>query len=545
MAKKFVFRSNQVIGNVSAESDSRYLSSCFISTGDLEILKDCEDPRNILVGRTGSGKSALILRLAEEEDHVIQISPESLSLSYIANSDIIRFFYEAGVKMDLFFKLLWKHIFCVEFLKERFKIDCEEKKKTFFEKLWGLVPRNKEYEIALDYVEKWGESYWREPGYRIQEVTTKFETELRGSVEGKVPNIAALNVGAAKKLSEEQKAELTHDAQDVVNSVQIKQLSDVMKLIGKVLLDDPQQRYYITIDGLDENWVEDALRFRLIRALIETSVEFTRINSIKVIVSIRSDLLDRVYRETRGPGFQEEKFQSCSLNVSWARNHLIEVLDKRIDYLVKEQYTSQVVTHKDLLPKKIREQLTIDYMLERTFMRPRDIIQFFNACIQKADGKTAITEAALREADGVYSRDRLKFLFDEWNVLYPNLSHLFYVLKGRGYQFLVKDLSQTDLDMNALQLVISGNGKPGLDYNELIELRANDHLDFDEYRREIVYIFYKVGLVGLKTGPAAPISWSHMSGVSVSSSEITETTKIQIHKAFWRVLGVYDREEPT
>ena len=112
MAKKFVFRNNQIIGAAAAESDEYYLSKCFVDTGDLEILRNCEDPRNLLVGRTGIGKSALLSRLIDTEDHVIQISPESLSLSYIANSNVLKFFSETGVKMDIFYRLLWRHVLC-------------------------------------------------------------------------------------------------------------------------------------------------------------------------------------------------------------------------------------------------------------------------------------------------------------------------------------------------------------------------------------------------------------------------------------------------
>lgn len=130
MSKKFIFRSNQIIGAAAAEQDGAFLSQCFIDTGDLAILCDCEDPRRILVGRTGAGKSALISRLAELDDRVIQIQPESLSLAYIANSNILRFFTEAGVKLDIFYRLLWRHILCVEILKKRFHIDSEDRKKS-------------------------------------------------------------------------------------------------------------------------------------------------------------------------------------------------------------------------------------------------------------------------------------------------------------------------------------------------------------------------------------------------------------------------------
>ena len=542
MPKKFIFRRNQIIGAASAESDSNYLNICFVNTGDIDIIKDCTDPRNILVGRTGSGKSALIIRLAEDEEHVIQISPESLSLSYIANSNIISFFTEAGVKMDIFYRLLWRHIFCVEVLKERFSIDTEAKKQSFLDKLWAMVPKNKQHEKALAYLQNWGESFWEETEYRIKEVTTKLESELKGAVNGKIPETVSLNAGVSKKLTDEERTEIIHRAQEVVNRVQIRELSDVIKLIDEVLLDDRQRRYYITNDRLDEDWVEESIRYRLIRALIETSVELSRIVNLKVIVAIRSDLLDRVYRYTRDSGFQEEKYQTCSLDILWNRNQLIEILDNRIDLLVRDQYTTQRVTHKDILPTKIGNQPTIDYILERTLLRPRDVIQFFNMCIKTADGKTNITIQALREAEGNYSRDRLKALLDEWQGLYPNISHYFQLLKGKSTIFQCSDFTEDELQENLLQLLASGKGKPGEDMYQM-QLVVDGNKTLIEYRNELVYIYYRVGLVGLKVDGTSPFSWSYLSGVSVSSAEIGDSTKIQIHKTFWRVLGVFDRND--
>ena len=112
ISEKFKFRRHASVGAAAAEEDNQFLSECFHDTGDLNILKDCQDPRRIAVGRTGIGKTAL-LRKFEEENDAIVIVPESLSFNYLANSTILQFFLEAGVKLDLFFKLLWRHLFTI------------------------------------------------------------------------------------------------------------------------------------------------------------------------------------------------------------------------------------------------------------------------------------------------------------------------------------------------------------------------------------------------------------------------------------------------
>ena len=113
----FRFRKHDIVGAADAEDDLDFLRSCFIDTGSLRVLKNCADPRRIVLGRTGSGKTALLKRLAEAEERVIEVHPESLSLGYISNSTILRFFSSLGVNLDIFFKLLWRHVFTVEILK--------------------------------------------------------------------------------------------------------------------------------------------------------------------------------------------------------------------------------------------------------------------------------------------------------------------------------------------------------------------------------------------------------------------------------------------
>jgi len=539
MSNKFIFRSNQSIGAAQAELDEHYLSHCFIETGDLGVITDCTDPRRIIAGRTGMGKSALIARLLDIHEDVIQIKPESLSLTYIANSGVIGFFTEAGVKMDIFYRLLWRHIFVVEVLKARFHLENEAAKNRFLNFIWQIIPKKKNHEAALEYLKKWGESFWKETEYRIHEVTSTLERELEGSVKGVIPKWGELNASAARKLTEEQKQEVIQRAQEIVAQVQIAELSRVIELLDEVLLTDRQKRYYIVIDKLDEDWVEDKLRFRLIRALIETSLDFAKIKNVKIIFAIRNDLLERVYRYTRDAGFQEEKYHSSTLQLRWTRVRLAELLDSRINLLVRDQYTTKTVTHSDVLPNKVGKQKVIDYILDRTLLRPRDVIQFFNTCIKQADGKPTISLNVLREAEGVYSRERLRALVDEWYGIYPNLFHLTTLLKRRCHIFTVEEILLSELEDNYLQLLVSGQGQKGLDL-DLMNMIFEGSISLPAYRVSVILIFYKVGLIGLKVDSHVPTSWTDTGGVSVSEAEVTNETKIVIHKTFWRCLGISD-----
>ncbi len=313
----------------------------------------------------------------------------------------------------------------------------------------------------------------------------------------------------------------------------------MLHLLGDLLAANEQQRFYITIDRLDEGWIEDTLRFRLIRALIQTSLDFCTVKNAKIIVAIRDDLLDRVYRYTRDTGFQEEKYRTNSLSLTWSRDQLIDILDRRITLLVRDQYVGRIVTHKDILPQSRRKrQQAIDWMLDRTLMRPRDIISFFNACIQHADGKPVITRTALTQAEGTYSRERYRALADEWYGLYPNLPYLAQVLRNRDHLTL-SQLSADDIQNNIIDLYVSKGAKSGVD-SELVQAVWDNEMSIEEFVKELILIFYRVGLVGLKTEAYSAVSWSFHSGVSISRAELHGDVSIFVHKAFWRVLGIRD-----
>jgi hypothetical protein len=531
---QFRFRRLDNIGVADAEDDQAFLANCFVDTGVVDSLRNCSDPRRIVLGRTGSGKTALLLRLTETTETVIQVRPESLALAYISNSTILNFLMQLNVNLDVFFKLLWRHVFTVEIIKAHFHIDDEASKNSFIEWVKNHF-RDKKHRQALDYLENWGKSFWEETDYRIREVTTKLETDVKAAIGANIPpvNLSAETVG---KLSEEQKQEITTRAQRVVNEVQIRQLSDVIDLLAEILT-DPKRRYYAVIDRLDENWIEDKLRYRLIRALIETARDFRKVQHAKIIIALRFDLIDRVFRLTRDSGFQEEKYESLFLDIDWTKEQLLQVLDSRIDHLVKQRYTKQRVTYKDLLPKASKNTTPIDFILERTMMRPRDVILFFNRCIAQAIDSPRVSIQMLKEAEGQYSRARLRALADEWHDDYPNLIRFADILKNRKAVFGLDELTKEDCENFCLEFLIEGS-KFSDDLSNAAYNLYDNGTAYADFRRAIIRIFYRVGLVGLKLERFESVSWSFSGHRNVSSAEIQPEVRVSIHPFAWRTLGI-------
>lgn len=117
MDEKIVIKRGLKIGELDAEADQSLLDHCYIDNGQLSNILDIESPASIVVGRTGSGKSAMLYRVSQDVEHSVFLDPNDISVRFLEHSNIIQFFNELGVNLDLFYKQLWRHMLTVELLK--------------------------------------------------------------------------------------------------------------------------------------------------------------------------------------------------------------------------------------------------------------------------------------------------------------------------------------------------------------------------------------------------------------------------------------------
>ena len=549
---EFKFRKTDTIGTASAEDDLEFLQACFVKTDEYEVLKDKGDIRQIVLGRTGSGKSALFEYLKlEHEDRVISIEPQELALTHVSNSSVIKYFSDLGVNLDPFYKLLWRHVLTVEVLRKHFESHINDEKgspwKYITEIFSNQNQENKDAKQAVQYLREWGEKFWEETEYRVKEITTKMEKDLTDhlGIDLKTKVLTAKGLSQKKSLlSAEEKIEVINRGQQVVSNAQVQDLSKVHGLLESVL-SDPQKYYYVLIDRLDENWVEEGLRYRLIMALLDSVKEISRVPNVKVLVAIRRDLLDSVFRLVReaGAGFQEEKYQSLYLPLQWSRKKITEILDKRVDALVARRYEKRrQVTHRDLLPKKIDKTPIMEFIAERA-KRPRDVISFFNKCIEAAEGKPRVNVDTLKLAEGEYSRQRLRALGDEWSTDYPGLLDFVEILKKRSPSFSLSQVIDNEISELCLKSAIESHSTndSGL-LREPAKNVAAGLVDLTDFKRILFMAFYKIGLVGLKLETFESASWVDELGQSVSPSEIDDSTGIVVHPTYWRSLGIETRK---
>ena len=517
------------IGEIDAMHDSLFLDHCFVETGAYTILKDPKSIQSLLVGRTGAGKTAFMQQMKKECDHYIEIDANLLALDYISNQSWIQDLENLGIRFAPFFKHLWKHALTIELIRREFRSK-EDLYQRFLAFISRITTKKAIHNQVANYLNEWEGKFWQQNCQVMREMTDA----IRGKISAQTGPISMGSSG--EKIVREQKS-LIQDS--IVNNQQLIDLESTVNCLGKHLNENKQKFYYILIDRLDEVYMEDTLKRQIIQALIETIRDFHYPEfPVKVIPAIRRDLLDAVYEKPQGPGFQTEKMRSFEIEIKWTGSDLQKLIEKRIDYLLKHQYSPQrPVTFYDLFPEKYRKGKDhvfpiFDYLISRTLNRPRDIISFVNECLRAASQKQSrVAVNFIDIAEEKYSKERFLSLCEEWRVNYPNLRIYAEILqRGQGKikfsefiklieSFLVEKC-QNDFDDALIK--------------EGIQIFDED-LNLDKIAIKLIKIFYKTGLIKIKSHHGPVISEYPD---NISDEHYNDEMEIHIHPMFYREFGI-------
>ncbi len=555
--KNVKFSSQANVGALEASRDS-LLEQCFLEKGDEEILTDYDDHRCIIVGRTGAGKTALIERIKTvQREKVISIDPHSLSLSYIANNNTIQAFEQQNISLRPFYRLLWKHVFVTEIIRKHYNITSQRGMDKFLQSISEILRRDKAKQEAVDYLRQWGEKFWETTELRIKEVMRKFTTQLEDTASGGlkggttvVEASSALGHKKAEESIEEQKIEYINRGRGIINDIQISKLQLVIKLLAEDILTDFQKTYYITIDQLDEDWIEDSIRYKLIFELITATSELNnRLNgSVKIIIALREDLLQRVYsymQEQSGVQFQKEKYEDLYYQLNWTPAQLRNFLRRRIERLHEKNFTSEQIEFEDVFPESItvtdlisntnKEHVPITYILERTMLIPRDVIRFINRCISSITLSTSgsFNKTTILTAERHYSEDRLEALEDEWRVNYPNLRRVTELLRGRPARFNIKDFDNEHAKIDKVFETL----KPGCPIYDILA-QAYGENDLSQTLAHLFYIMFTVGLIGIERHNNSHIYWCYIENRITLPDFYAPSSTLYIHPGFYFALDI-------
>ncbi len=531
------------LGGEQAEADPLAYDG-FYSSADYISVESRTDPHCFVIGRTGSGKSALLQRLeADHVGHVVRIDPEDLSLPYITDLGIMRSLVSYDVHLDPFFIALWKHVLLVELIKHRYNVDSPGAKRNFVKTLRDRIARDKSKQAALDYFDEFSERFWCETDERVREITNKFESEVQKAVGAgaQIPRVAEIKADASDTttISTEVRSEQASRFQRVVNETQLARLNQMLKVLDEDILDDPKNFTYVVIDDLDRDWVDERLFNDLIRCLFRAVIDLQRVANLKIVVALRTNIFEQLNFGSRSGG-QEEKFRALSLHLRWGLKDLRLLLDERTRAAAHLHDRPEIQSVFSLLPKKSpRREDPLQYMLDRTLMRPRDCIAFFNEALSIDPEKDEMSWADIRAAEQGYSHKRLLALRDEWKPTYPGIDQVFACFRKATVP--MDDLMvRQRLDDVAL-LVARGDFEGTRWVSELAtpiwDAPSGDD-DWTERYSPLVRLLYRIGFLGIRRSGDSKDLYSYQEPDLAERPSSLAGATFTIHRAFRNALDV-------
>jgi len=208
---------------------------------------------------------------------------------------------------------------------------------------------------------------------------------------------------------------------------------------------------------------------------------------------------------------------------------------------VAEKQGLEMATVYDLLPTpNKRRGDPIKYMLDRTLMRPRDVLAFINTTFSQAGGKNSVSWEDIHEAEPVYSRHRLLALRDEWKISYPGIDEVFEQFRDAMLPIPRDEFSNKYLDSIALLTARPGfAGKEWL--SDLTQALWNSKVSdsWGSLYQPLILLLYKIGFIGCAPGDRANMIYHNaLPDYVTSRSALESITHFSVHPAFQASLDV-------
>lgn len=163
--------------------------------------------------------------------------------------------------------------------------------------------------------------------------------------------------------------------------------------------------------------------------------------AVRTALFIRADIYDTL-------NFSDgDKFHSDEIRITWTHDGLRDVALARARASLGAELTADQLWGQ-LFPPSVRGEPTAEYLFGRALPRPRDAIQFLNACRSVADerGGPVITEEDVLAATERFSRWKLQDLAKEYLVNHPFMRALFAMFENSGY-FVTREMIETRFEV--------------------------------------------------------------------------------------------------
>jgi hypothetical protein len=479
------------IGDPTAENEMTTLSDYYLDTD--QYRRALRGEVNLVVGRKGAGKTALFIQVrdrtrADKRNVVVDLKPEGYQLLKL-KEDILAHL-SAGAREHLV-TAFWEYLLLLEVAHKLL-----EKDKNTYKHNHEIRDLYLDLENTYRAENFSGEGDFSERLLALsQRITQGYRAQLS-------------TTSGDQKLTAEQVAKLLY-AHD---------LRSLRSKISEYL--ERKDSVWVLFDNLDKGWSTqgvDSVDTLVLRCLIDAGRKVERdmrksAHVVHCIVFIRNDVYEHLMKQSSDYG------KEMRAVLDWTDPDLLrEMLRLRlVSGLGKDaRKTSFEQLWPMLCVSHFRGEDTSAYIIERSLMRPRNVLKIFAHCRGFATNLNhqKITEEDLDKGLRAYSQDLLVELVHELTDVFPEAGDLVYHFIDAPSELLRSDLealvASAGVDVAVVQRMIDF-----FLYYGIIGLRGPDR---DLYIFDVNYDLKMLQVRAMRSGAQ---------------------TRFIVNAAFWPALGI-------
>jgi hypothetical protein len=379
------------LGDAAAENEIRALNTYFVKTPQFQQTR--QGHARIVIGRKGAGKTALFYGIRGQfspkgDKVVIDLKPEGHQFTRLR--EIVLAKLSEGLQLHTL-TAFWHYLLLLEITKK--VIDKEGyfayQKPELFEKFNEL---NLLYEEQLN-------------------PKGDFSERLMTLIDRLIEHFPDKDPGTIQTF-------------EITNAIYHTDIGNLSRILFDHLQDF--DGVWILFDNIDKGFPTHGLQkadILIIRCLLEATRKLQAAMGqhnieCNTTIFIRKDVFDHLVDLTPDRG------KETNVNLDWSDIELIkELLLKRIRYKVPELKGSFEDVWARIFDPHVHGESSFGYILSRTFLRPRDIINFVRKCVQVAAsrGHSRVNVDDILNAEAQFSVDMLGELRFEIRDIYPNV----------------------------------------------------------------------------------------------------------------------------
>ncbi len=469
-----------ILGSARAEIDTKMLKVAFVKTHDFSAITTTTD-FNFVVGRRGTGKSALFIKSLEKfsKDKKIFSFAEAFkeygSLSFqttlstlVDDYSLVKAITRVAWRATLMMSVL-------ESLTKHYKFD-----------------KCSDYQYLRKYFENQKGFIKLQPFNRCVNIVNTFSKHI-SSAEA-IPGTIASNLDVET---------LNHAVKNSLNT------------INNIAI--------FLFDGLDEGWLPNQTATGILGGLAAAASDFADSQSgVYAVIFIRDNIFRALSVFDRD---FSRHIEGNTLRLRWDEDSLFELVGKRLrESFDLQKIENNVKIWNRFAHKKLKDRQGFKECLKYTLYRPRDLLVLLNQAFITASrsGRNKIIDQDIEISSKQISKNRLNDLLKEYDSVFPGIRLFINRFQGLPGMQSFENIAKV------LEEVIK---------EKRFENPKESFFALLESGKEAFFALYSIGFIGIEDPTSNKLIFCH-DGSPANLDAVGKDQITSVHPCYWKALDI-------